>query len=206
MKRGGRVLLGFAGAVCAAGVALAVEVSAPAGGATEHVEPARTAEAETEADAEAPAAAVAAAPRMAPARAATPPAPAPPSSSAAAGPAAPSRRAIERRDALITQLRDTGTAPAPLARAASAVLDGWRATAPAELAGKVELGPVECHAGGCFVEASYPDALAFDLVDHSVTSSAAFQAYDGWRHRAGPIEDGSGKVKATWFFMAAEPR
>jgi hypothetical protein len=100
-------------------------------------------------------------------------------------PAPPATTVADRRDMLVAQVRASAPASEPWMADARQLVDG---------------ADVECRRDGCVATITYTDELAFELDDEKITSSEAFKAFPGWRHRAIATDD-AGRVTATWFFM-----
>jgi hypothetical protein len=113
-------------------------------------------------------------------------------------PTAPRPTSAEREAVLVSKLRASGTASGRWSEDAHQVIAKWRAAGGA--AAKARFGEFECHRDGCMAEATYPDEIAFELADESLTESEAFKAFPGWRHRSFRKDD-TGQIVATWFLM-----
>ena len=116
---------------------------------------------------------------------------------------APHDSPLQRRDAVLAALADSGASPPGWTERGSAALDTWRDTLSREVL-PVRAEPTRCYAAGCVTRITFPDALSYDEARQRIPELEL--AGVGAHMQLPPEHLSSGEVSVSWAVLPPEPR
>lgn len=113
--------------------------------------------------------------------------------------AVPQTGATDETARTISALRRSGPSEAGFAAQAHVLFEAWRGQ-PRDPVPAVQIGRVDCFAGGCYARAAYSDLTQLDAMTREFYRSEAFAAFEGDVARSAPeSEPGEpGRVSVVW--------